>query len=55
MSKHKIKIVYEKGLVVKSIHNSKDSLKKVISFLFYLKLIFQKFVFKLFAFMLFGT
>ena len=28
-TKHKIKIVYEKVLVVKSIHNSKDSLKKV--------------------------
>ena len=26
---HKNKIVYEKVLVVKSIHNSKDSLKKV--------------------------
>ena len=28
-TKHKIKIVYEKVLVVKSIHNSKDSPKKV--------------------------
>ena len=29
MTKHKNKIVYEKVLAVKSIHNSKDSLKKV--------------------------
>ena len=29
LTKHKIKILYEKVLVVKSIHNSKDSLKKV--------------------------
>ena len=28
-TKHKNKIVYENVLVVKSIHNSKDSLKKV--------------------------
>ena len=28
-TKHKNKIVYEKVLVVKSIHNSKDSLEKV--------------------------
>ena len=28
-TKHKIKMVYEKVLVVKSIHNSKDLLKKV--------------------------
>ena len=28
-TKHENKIVYEKVLVVKSIHNSKDSLKKV--------------------------
>ena len=28
-TKHKNKIVYEKVLVVKRIHNSKDSLKKV--------------------------
>ena len=29
LTKHKNKIVYEKVLIVKSIHNSKDSLKKV--------------------------
>ena len=29
LTKHKNKIVYEKVLAVKSIHNSKDSLKKV--------------------------
>ena len=29
LTKHKSKIVYEKDLVVKSIHNSKDSLKNV--------------------------
>ena len=29
LNKHKNKIVYEKGLAVKSIHNSKASLKKV--------------------------
>ena len=29
LTKHKNKIVYEKVLDVKSIHNSKDSLKKV--------------------------
>ena len=28
LTKHKSKIVYEKVLVVKSIYNSKDSLKK---------------------------
>ena len=31
-TKHKIKIVYEKVLVVKSIHKSKDSLKKYENF-----------------------
>ena len=29
LTKHKNKIVYEMVLAVKSIHNSKDSLKKV--------------------------
>ena len=29
LTKHKNQIVYEKVLVVKSIHNSEDSLKKV--------------------------
>ena len=32
-TKHKNKIVYEKVLVVKSIHNLKDSLKKVCKLL----------------------
>ena len=67
-NKHKNKIFYKKVFVVESIHNSKDSLKKVqitdktfwvrlfnrvFGFIF---MFFEtNFVFMLFALMLFGT
>ena len=67
-TKHKNKIVYEKVLLVKIIHNSKDSLEKVWKLQIKFRefdcltgysvsfLIFEtNFVFMLFALMLFGT
>ena len=66
-TKHKTKLVYEKVLVVKSIHNSKDSLEKKwklqIKFSEFdcltgssvLFLCCLKLVFTLFALILFGT